>query len=55
MFGLVATYLVFTLLEGAITEIAWMPDTWLIVGVLGAGLLGVVASAVAVRRYLRDI
>ncbi|MFQ5889453.1 MAG: cell division protein FtsX [Gemmatimonadota bacterium] len=36
-------------------SIAWLPDLWIVGGLLGAGLLGVGAAARAVRRELRRV
>jgi cell division transport system permease protein len=53
--ALPATYLVFRLLSDAVVDLAWIPDTWLLIG-LGLGILfGVTASAISVRRHLREI
>jgi cell division transport system permease protein len=48
-----ATFLVYRILSGRVVQLAWIPPEWVAIG-LGAGaLLGMLASAVAVSRYLR--
>lgn len=36
-------------------DLAWMPDLWILGGVAGAGVLGMLAAGRAVRRELRDL
>lgn len=36
-------------------DLAWIPDRWLLAGVVGAGLLGMIAAGRAVRRELRGL
>ncbi len=50
-----ATFLVFRLLSGSVVELEWIPPTWVLAGLIGGSLFGVVASSRAVRRHLRDI
>lgn len=49
------TYALFRILSDAVVQLDWIPLPWIVVGVaLGAGL-GVLSSALAVRRHLREI
>jgi len=53
--ALAATYGLFALLEGTVVDIEWMPDAWVLGGIAAGAVLGVLASAVAVRRYLQEV
>jgi cell division transport system permease protein len=53
--ALALTFAMYGLLSGRVFELAWIPDAWLIGGVAIGGVLGVIASAVSVRRHLSDI
>lgn len=53
--ALLLTFLVFQSIQGMLFELAWLPRQWIIVGILVATGFGVVASAIAVRRYLREV
>lgn len=39
----------------AIFRLEWIPSDWVVAGVAAGGLFGLVASAVALRRYLREV
>lgn len=47
------TYLVYRILSGRVVALSWMPPEWVAAGLAGGALLGMFASAFAVRRYLR--
>jgi cell division transport system permease protein len=49
------TWGAYRLISGALFQLEWLPETWAVAGVIGGCVLGVVASAIAVRRYLREI
>jgi len=49
------TYAVYWLLSGAVFELEWLPPLWTGTGVLAGVLLGVLASAAAVRRHVRHV
>ncbi|MEX0892146.1 MAG: permease-like cell division protein FtsX [Gemmatimonadota bacterium] len=49
------TYVVYWLLSGAVFELEWLPPLWIGTGVLAGVLLGVLASAAAVRRHVRHV
>jgi cell division transport system permease protein len=53
--ALPATYLVYRLLSDSVLELQWMPPAWVLLGFLMGALLGVAASARAVRRHLQEI
>lgn len=55
LLALPATYLVFRLLSDAVVDLVWLPDSWILLGMLLGSLFGMVASAVSVRRHLREI
>jgi cell division transport system permease protein len=50
-----ATYSVFRFLSDAVIDLAWLPDSWILAGVLLGSLFGMAASAVAVRRHLQEV
>ena len=50
-----ASYVLFRMLSGAVLQLEWMPSEWLVLGVILGAFLGVAASALAVRRHLREI
>lgn len=53
--ALVATYFIYRTLSRRLFELEWLPDLW-VLGILAAGgLLGAIASSIAVRRHLREI
>ncbi len=53
--AVLATYFIYRALSPGMFEMKWLPDLW-IVGILIAGtVLGSLASAIAVRRHLREI
>ncbi len=53
LLALALTRVAFLLVDDAFVRIAWLPDLWLVGGVLGAGLLGTAAAGYAVGRELR--
>lgn len=50
-----ATYAVYYFLSDAVVQLEWMPQTWVVLGVLGGALFGTYASSRAVRNHLREI
>jgi cell division transport system permease protein len=50
-----ATYLVFRLLSDSVVTLEWMPESWVVWGLLAGSLFGAFASAMAVRRHLREL
>jgi cell division transport system permease protein len=53
--ALLATWGIYRLLSGALFELSWLPDTWLVAGLVAGCMVGLLASMVAVRRHLREI
>lgn len=53
--ALPALYIVYQLLSGAIIDIVWLPTSWIAAGIAGGALLGFAASALAVRRTVREL
>jgi cell division transport system permease protein len=53
--ALAATWGTYRLLSGAVFQLAWMPGAWLLVGLAAGGVVGLLASTVAVRRHLGEI
>ncbi|MBI4409156.1 MAG: ABC transporter permease [Gemmatimonadetes bacterium] len=49
------TFLVYRILSGAVFQLEWIPDGWTLSGLAAGGVLGIGASAAAVRRHLRGI
>jgi cell division transport system permease protein len=53
--AVLATWGVYRLLSGSVFELEWLPAGWLMAGLAGGALVGLAASAIAVRRHLREI
>ncbi|HSJ05095.1 MAG TPA: permease-like cell division protein FtsX [Longimicrobiales bacterium] len=53
--AVLATWGVYRLLSGSVFELEWLPAGWLLAGLAGGALVGLAASAIAVRRHLREI
>jgi len=53
--ALPALYAVYQMLSGSIIDLAWLPPAWIAAGIAGGALLGLGASAVAVRRHVREL
>ncbi|MFQ5678408.1 MAG: cell division protein FtsX [Gemmatimonadota bacterium] len=51
--ALILTRLVYQLVNASFFRMEWLPDLWMILGVGGAALLGMLAAGQAVRRELR--
>lgn len=49
------TYASYTVLSDAVFRLQWIPPSWIAAGVAAGALLGILASAVSVRRYLREV
>ncbi len=54
-FAVLATYLIYDRLNPDIFRMDWLPDIWVIGIILAGMVLGALASAIAVRRHLREI
>lgn len=44
---------VYWILDRALFSVAWLPDPWVAGGIVGGGLLGMLAAALAVRKEIR--
>jgi cell division transport system permease protein len=53
--ALAATWAAFAIASGSIFQLEWLPELWTAGGIAAGALVGVLASAVAVRRYLRAV
>jgi len=53
--ALAATYGLYRVLSDTVLQLEWMPRSWLLAGGVAGALLGVLASALAVRRHLREV
>lgn len=53
LFALPGVYGVYRLLSGAVVQLEWIPDAWIVGGTVAGGLMGTLGSAVAVRKHLR--
>ncbi|HSJ08658.1 MAG TPA: permease-like cell division protein FtsX, partial [Longimicrobiales bacterium] len=53
--ALLATWGVYRSLAGSQFAVAWLPPSWLAVGLGTGALVGILASTFAVRRHLREI
>jgi cell division transport system permease protein len=49
------TWFIFRRLSDSLLQLEWMPDVWVLVIVLAGGILGGLASSIAVRRHLREV
>jgi cell division transport system permease protein len=50
-----ATWLAFQVATRSILPIEWLPVQWILVGLASGAMVGVLASAIAVRRYLVEV
>jgi cell division transport system permease protein len=55
LLALPATYLVFRFLSDAVIDLVWIPDSWIVWGIVLGSVFGMGASAVAVHRHLQEI
>jgi len=52
LLALALTYGAFRLVDGSLIDLEWMPPHWLVAGTVAGGLLGLLASAYALRQHL---
>lgn len=52
--ALPATYAVFYYLSDAVVELKWMPNTWVVLGLVVGSAFGALAASRAVRNHLRE-
>ena len=55
LLALAGTYGVFRVLSDAVLPLTWLPANWVALGLVLGTFLGMAASGVAVRRYLRSV
>lgn len=55
MLAVVLTFVSHAVVSRAIFRLEWIPAGWVTAGVAAGGLFGLVASAFAIRRYLREV
>lgn len=49
------TFATYRVIFTSIFQVEWVPDTWIAGGLAAGGILGMIASGLAVRRHLRDL
>lgn len=49
------TYATYRGVYSYLFEVAWLPTEWITLGLLAGGVFGAVASALAIRRHLREV
>jgi cell division transport system permease protein len=55
MIALLATILAFAIVSRSVFVLEWLPGSWIGSGLAAGAFVGVVASAIAVRRHLREV
>jgi cell division transport system permease protein len=53
--ALVGTWALYRVISGNVFQLEWLPQEWIVLGVLAGAVVGGLASAVAVRKHLREI
>jgi len=56
--GLIAWALTYATYRGVyafLFEIAWLPGSWVLLGLMAGGAFGAISSALAIRRHLQEI
>jgi len=53
--ALPALYMTYRTLSDSVFELEWLPDLWIVGGIVGGGLVGLLASLLAVHRHLRAL
>jgi cell division transport system permease protein len=54
-FALSATYTIYKVLVRTVFPLVWLPDQWVLAGIIAGGVLGLMASAISVRQHLRQL
>lgn len=49
------TFGTYRIIFDSVFQVEWVPDTWVAAGLAAGGILGMIASGLAVRRHLRDL
>jgi cell division transport system permease protein len=55
LIALPALFLTHRQLSGSVFELEWLPDLWIVGGIVGGAVVGLAASALAVHRHLREV
>jgi cell division transport system permease protein len=50
-----ATYAVHETISRSVFQLEWLPSTWMAAGIAAGAVVGIIASAIAVRRHLREV
>jgi cell division transport system permease protein len=55
LLALPVTFIVYRYLSSSVVDLAWLPDIWILAGIVIGSVYGMVASGVAVHRHLREL
>jgi len=55
LLALFALFIAYSLVSRSVFQLAWLPLEWTGAGVIAGSLVGVLSSAIAVRRHLREV
>jgi cell division transport system permease protein len=50
-----ATYAVHETISRSVFQLEWLPSSWMAAGIAAGAFVGIIASAIAVRRHLREV
>ncbi len=53
--AVIATWIVHVTVSRSIFQLEWLPDSWMAAGIAAGALVGIAASAIAVRRHLHEV
>jgi hypothetical protein len=54
-FAWALTYATYRGVYSYLLEVAWLPTEWIALGLLAGGVFGAIASALAIRRHLKEV
>lgn len=55
VFAVGATWTVYETISRSVFQLEWLPSTWMAAGIAAGAFVGIIASAIAVRRHLREV
>lgn len=55
LLALLVTWIAFIIISRSVFQLEWLPPAWIGTGLLAGAAVGVVASAIAVHRHLREV